>query len=337
MMLLKLRKLILILSALVWAFVLNGCSGKTIAAQEADQSAAQDKGGAATVAPQDENGNDVDNGTANSDEAKSHGAQAKEAGQNQSSSSADASNSNDVSKDLYHRFEMARKQNDSAAVNQAAGEILSRNPGDVRVLNSLAAMAVQQEKYDLARLYISKVLARDPNNGAAYNNRGVIELKTDNLRLALEQFKRATEVDSKNRAAHANLGAIYLKYRNYQNASQELQVAVDNGDQSPDTLSNLGFALTGIADYTNAEKYYQKALAKDSNNMLINLNLATLLIEKTHKYKEGIKLLNKIRFIAHEPAILDKVEILLKKAENPGVKTGAPAGVPTESEKGVSG
>jgi tetratricopeptide (TPR) repeat protein len=307
--------------ALSLAIMLGGCSGKTIAAQEAEADGTKAEG---AISPQDENGNDVDNST----DQKVKVAPPPPTGEGPESA--------DVSKDLYRRFEQARKQNDSAAINQVAGEILSRNPGDVRVLNSLAAMAIQQEKYDLARLYSSKVLAKDPNNGAAYNNRGVIELKTDNLRLALEQFKRATEVDSKNRAAHANLGAIYLKYRNYQNASQELQAAVDNGDQSPDTLSNLGFALTGVADYPNAEKYYLKALSRDPNNMFVNLNYATLLVEKTHKYKEGTKLLNKIRFIAREPAILDKVEILLKKAENPGVKSGVQTGAAPESEKGVS-
>jgi beta-lactamase class A len=70
------------------------------------------------------------------------------------------------------------------------------------------------------------------------------------------------------------------------------------------------------------------------------LNYSTLMVEKTHKYKDAIKLLNKIRFIGHEPAILDKVEILLKKAENPTPTQSpnqAPGAAPAAEEEGVSG
>jgi len=313
------KPILLSIGALALLMNLEGCAGKTIASEEAEQ---KESVNAAVAPPEDENGDEVNTGE-KSDKKKSSAPTPE--------SAPNSSSAGDVSNPLYHRFELARKQNDFTTINQVAGEILSRNPGDVRVLNTLASIAIQQEKYDLARLYCTKVLAKDPNNGAAYNNRGVIELKTDNLRLALEQFKRATEVDGKNKAAHANLGAIYLKYRNYQNAALELQAAVENGDQSPDTLSNLGFALTGIADYKNAEKAYQRALTQESNNLIVSLNYATLMVEKTHKYKEAIRLLNKIRFIAREPAILDKVEILLRKAENPEAKTESSAG----SQKGV--
>lgn len=231
--------------------------------------------------------------------------------------------------DMYRRFNDARNAHDIKAANAAAADILARNPNDVKVLNALAVMAIEQEKYDLARLLIAKILEKEPNNSAAYNNLGVVELKTDNLRLALVNFKKATELDSGNKSAHANLGAIYLQYRNYANSVTELQFAVNNGDQSPATLSNLAFAQTGAGDYDGARNTYEKALSKDPNNVTIMLNYSALLIEHANRQKDAIKLLNKVRFVAREPAILDKAELLLKKAENPTKNTGT-------TEKGVS-
>ena len=152
------------------------------------------------------------------------------------------------------------------------------------------------------------------------NNLGVVELKTGNLRLALANFKKSTEVDSGNKYAHANLGVVYLQYRNYHNAAQELQAAVDHGDQSTATLSNLGFAMTGVGKFSEAEDAYEKALKKEASNSTVMINYAALLIQHEGKTDKGIKLINKIRFVAHEPAILERAESLAKIAEGPKKK-----------------
>jgi Flp pilus assembly protein TadD len=216
---------------------------------------------------------------------------------------------------LYKRFNEARRTRQIRAANEIAGQILARNPNDIKVLNAMAIMNIEQGKYDLARLFIVKVLAKDPNNSAAINNLGVIELKTDNLRQALTQFKRAIGLNGRNRAAHANLGAIYLQYRNYQSAVAELDAAYDNGDESPETLSNLAFALTGIGEIGRAEKMYEKASSKQAANSTILYNYAVLLIERANRPKDGLKLLNKIRFTSTEPGILERVNNLARKAE----------------------
>jgi Flp pilus assembly protein TadD len=312
----KVRFFLLLLSSLA----LLSCSSSQVAEngeQKQDGAQASTASGSTPV-PQDENGAELDSSAS------------------APNSVVNPANLEAKSKEEFTQFLAARKRHDSAMANQLAGEILSRNPNDTRVLNILAVMAIEEEKYDLARLFIDKVLAKDQNNGTALNNLGVIELKTDNLRLALIQFKKASAFDPKNKAAHANLGSIYLKYRNYQNAAQELGDAVENGDQGPDTLSNLGFAQTGIGDFGAATKSYERAIAKDSNNTTILLNYSALLVEKLHRYKDAIKLLNKIRFIAREPAILDKVEILLKKAENPVPKNGEKTGEKSGSNPGAN-
>jgi Flp pilus assembly protein TadD len=216
---------------------------------------------------------------------------------------------------LYRRFNEARRTKQLRAASEIAGQILARNPNDVRVMNALSIMNIEQGKYEMARLFIGKVLAKDPNNSAALNNLGVIELKTDNLRQALVQFKRAIILSGKNRAAHANLGAIYLQYRNYQNAAAELEAAYDNGDESPETLSNLAFALSGLGQVDRAAKMYEKATSKQSANPAILYNYAVLLIEKANRPKDGLKLLNKIRFTSTEPGIIERANNLARKAE----------------------
>ena len=234
--------------------------------------------------------------------------------------------------ELYQRFNTARAGKNMRAATEVAGEILTRNPNDFKILNALAVMAINDGKLDLARLLLGKVLQKDPTNGAAMDNMGVIELKSDNLRMALIEFKKATEADARNKSAHANLGSIYLQYKNYTNAVVELEAAVENGDQSPATLSNLGYALTGAGDYAKAQDAYDKALSKDSSNVMIMLNYAVLLVDHNISKDKATKLLNKIRFVAHEPAILNRVEVLLRKVEGKG--QNGPSSVNGDLDKG---
>jgi tetratricopeptide (TPR) repeat protein len=219
--------------------------------------------------------------------------------------------------DLYKKFNQARSSHQTRAALEAAGELLARNPGDAGVLNALSSFYIELDKYDLARLVTTKVLEKNQGNSSALNNLGIIELKQGNLRLALVNFKKATETDPSNRFAHGNLGSIYLQYRNYPNAAAELQAAVDHGDQSVAAYSNLGFALAEIGRYDDAANAYDKALAKDSGNLNAMTNYAVLLIQDMGNKEKGLKLLNKIRFVAHEPAILEKVEALTRIAEAP--------------------
>jgi Tfp pilus assembly protein PilF len=215
---------------------------------------------------------------------------------------------------MYKRFNDARGAKNTKGAYEAAGEILARSPNDPQVLNGLAALAIDQGKYDLARLLTNKVLTRDPRNAAALNNQGVIELKADNLRQALVDFKQAT-ASGTSRAAHANLGTIYLQYRNYQSASVELARAVELGDQSLETLVNAGTACKGAGQFDKAEGYFEKALAKDPNNNALLLNYSALLVENLNKPQPALKMLNKLRFSAHDPAIIERANQLAQKAQ----------------------
>lgn len=226
--------------------------------------------------------------------------------------------------DLYKKYKEARLAKDSRVASQVASDILSRNPNDPKILNALAVINIEQGKPDMARLMLNKVLSRDPNNSPALNNLGVIELKSENLRLALINFKKAITSDSKNSAAQANLGSIYLQYRNYDAAVAALESAVDNGDSSVETLSNYAVALSGKGDIDKANKYFDKALAKDQNNVTVLVNFSAHLIDRAHDPKKALGVLNKVRFSAHEPAILEKVNGLSRKAEKDMAAKSAP-------------
>src|ERR1035438_7282859 len=101
--------------------------------------------------------------------------------------------SGEVTEAMYKKFADARKAKNVKAAQEAAGEILSRNPDDLKTLNALAVLAIDQGKYDLAHMFLSKVFKSDPNNPSAHNNAGVIFLKSDDLRMALVEFKKTLE------------------------------------------------------------------------------------------------------------------------------------------------
>jgi len=242
--------------------------------------------------------------------------------QSSESKPAEAPKAPEVSSyDLYKKYRDARVAKDYRAASQYASEILSRNPNDPKILNALATSAIESGKLDLARLILGKILYRDPNNSPALNNIGVVELKSDNLRLALINFKRAAAADARNKAALANLGAIYVQYRNYGAAVSALETAIDYGDQATDTMNNYAIALSGVGDKDRATKQFEKTLAKDQNNVNVMVNYAAHLIDRAGDSKKALGILNKVRFIAHEPAILERVNSLTRKAEAPSTAT----------------
>ena len=242
----------------------------------------------------------------------------------------DATPVGEISDSMYKKFSDARKGGNFKAAQEAAGEILARNPGDVRTLNGLSSLAIQQGKYDFAKMLISKVLSKEPGNSTAHNNLGVVFLKTDNLRLALVEFKKAIDSDSHNRFARANLGSIYLQYRNYAAATEELDAAVNSGDKSPETLSNLAFALSLSGQAERAVQLYEEALEKAPSNNLVRLNYAACLVERAAQPKKALNVLNKLKFSVNDPVILEKVNQLAKKAEqaaNGSTEKGASQGL----------
>ncbi|MCC6276357.1 MAG: tetratricopeptide repeat protein [Oligoflexia bacterium] len=219
------------------------------------------------------------------------------------------------SSEHYRRFNEARLSKNFKLAQEIGGEILARQPNDLRILNALGIMAIEQNKLSLARLLIGKVLAKEPSNSAAQNNLGLIELKSGNLRLALSHFKKSIEINPSNRSARANLGQIYLSYRNYTAAAAELESAVRSGDESVETLSNWGVALSRTGQSEQAIEAFEKALKKNEGNAVVQLNYAVLLLDQVNRPKKALKFLNKIRSSSTDPAIIEKAIQMAKRAE----------------------
>lgn len=219
------------------------------------------------------------------------------------------------SKSAQTALESAIAAGNYEQVKTESSNLLLINPKDIKALNSLAMYYYKRQNYEAALLLLNRALAADSNSSATYNNLGLIEIAKNNKREALNMFSKAILVDSKNFAAAANAAAIYVKEKDYNKAVFSLDNAVNNGKFVESSFNNYAIALGAIGEVEKAAAVYEKILKNNSGHREAMLNYAILMIEKQQKYKEGLDLINRLKFVGTENESRQVIKSLETKAK----------------------
>jgi len=113
--------------------------------------------------------------------------------------------------------------------------------------------------------------------------------------------------------ANANLGTYYLKYMDYDKAVMFLEKAYDHDKKNVTVANNYAVALRGTGKLDEAMGIYKSIESRAKSQTM--LNEAILLSEYKKDFKEAKDILNKIRFISTDPAVLKKVNALMSKMD----------------------
>lgn len=192
--------------------------------------------------------------------------------------------------------EAIRLQNDEG-ISQATTEILTKNPKDVRALNALAMLYYKKNRYEAAEYLLNKALAVDNNRSQLYGNLGLIKIAQGEKREAIKAFRKGLEINNQDGVIGANLGSIYVKEKDYTKAELALEIAYKKGHQDLKTLNNYAIALTGTGKHGKAQELYEKLLKDNPGQRDIMLNYSIFLIDHKQKYREGMDLLNRLKFV----------------------------------------
>lgn len=189
-----------------------------------------------------------------------------------------------------------RDLNDEAII-KSASQILYQSPTDLYALNSSAMAHYRKKQYDSAAFLINKALALQPDRSEFHSNLGLIQMSQGEKRFGILSFKKALELDESNLTANVNLGTIYVSEKDYAKALIVLEKAYDVGMRDVKFLNNYGIALVANVKYEKALEVYRLA-TKDSNSQKDALfNMAILMIDHMGKYKDGLEVINRLKFV----------------------------------------
>lgn len=215
----------------------------------------------------------------------------------------------------------ARASKSEASLVTAASRILGVDSKNLQALNALGVFYFEQGKLGMARILFLRALQDHADNPALHNNLAIVYLAEDKQRQALSEFRKAMDLKSDYKIAAANLGAIFLEYKDFDRAVDPLasgfkaiKSELKSGTESAvEVANNYAVALAGLGKYDDAKDIYEDIVAGSARNPTVLLNYAILLVEKLKNYKEGGKLLSRIKFGFDDPKILKRVDALEAK------------------------
>lgn len=197
----------------------------------------------------------------------------------------------------------------------AAHDVLKVRANDSRALNAMGVVAYKRGRFDLAAYFFDKALQKSPNQSDIYNNLGLVDLARKQQSLAIKNFRHAIELNPNNGSAAANLGAIYVQAKDYSKAATILEIAYRQGPRDVNVLNNYGIALAGVKKYDQALKVYEEAAKASPNNREVLLNQAILLVENLDRPKDGIELIDRLKFLGAPDKSRERLSSLENKAK----------------------
>ncbi len=210
----------------------------------------------------------------------------------------------------------AIRSGNEEATFRAASVALSQTPNDIMALNAIGFYYYRKSQFLAAQYFFSRALKVEPKNSVLHNNLGLISLATGEQRDAIKAFRQAIELDSSNATAAANLGAIYIQKKDFNRAVVALEMAHSKFKKDPKFVNNYAIALTATGKTAEAKNVYEEAVKLSNNNKDVLFNYAILLIEKLNKNKEGLDVINKIRFLGLSADTKNKINALENRAKS---------------------
>lgn len=216
---------------------------------------------------------------------------------------------------VYSTLNDAIKNQNDEAIKKISMEILTQNSKDLKALNSLAMVYYKKGRMEAAQFLLTKGIAAHPTSSELQSNLGLIYLAKNERRDAAKAFRKALEINPKDIVAGANLGAIYSQEKDYIKAAIALEFPVKRGTKDPKIMNNYAIALSATGRAKEGAEYYEKVLKDNPSHKEAMLNYAISLIENLQKNKEGLDLLNRLKFVGAPQDAREVIKNLENKAK----------------------
>lgn len=220
-----------------------------------------------------------------------------------------------ISSSQYSSLTDAIKQQNDDAIQKMASEILSQNSKDLTALNALSMVYYKKGRLDAAEYILGKALAAYPDSSEVYSNRGLVLLAQGERREAIRSFRKAIELNPNNAVAGANAGSLYIQDKDYNKAMLSLEIAVKNGLRDLKVMNNYAIVLAATGKVKEASDVYDRLLKDNPSHKEVMLNYSILMIEQMQRYREGLDLLNRLKFVGNSSESREIIKQLENRAK----------------------
>lgn len=220
----------------------------------------------------------------------------------------------EVARGLLSGISDSIKSGNEEAVYRSATQVLAQNPNEVRALNALGVHNYKKQRYVAAGYFFARA-NKVQANSELMNNQALTQWALGEKRDAIRLFKKALELNPNDGVAAANLGSIYAQEKDYSKARITLESAVKRGVKDHRTLTNYGIAQAAGGQFDSAKLMYEEALKLNGNSHETLLNYAVLLIEHMGQRPEGMRQLDRLRFLNPDETIRKRMIELENKAK----------------------
>ena len=188
------------------------------------------------------------------------------------------------------------------------------NPNYINALYNLAIVYFEINKYEESSACFKRVLKIDPEHLASLNNFGILLKKIKKYEEALKCFEKVVNIDNNFLKAYNNIGTISLELGKIKNAVSNYEKVLKLDPNNFISHKNL------LATYENSNQIenYQKILKlsekKFPGQKILELYKGILFFKKK-KFKESIKLLNKVSFKKDYEAEIKRIFFLAQACD----------------------
>lgn len=216
---------------------------------------------------------------------------------------------------LYSALNEAIKIQNDESIQKASSEILTQNSKDPKALNALALYHYKKGHFEAAQFLLNKAITANPTLSELYGNLALVQLAKNDRRDAIKTYRKALELNPQDAIAGANLGSLYIQDKDYNKAYLSLEIPIKKGLKEMKILNNYAIASVGVGKVKEAAEIYEKLLKENPSQREVMLNYSILLIENMQKNKEGLDLLNRLKFVGAPQEARDTIKNLEIKAK----------------------
>ncbi len=220
-----------------------------------------------------------------------------------------------ISSSQYSPLADAIKLQNDDAIQKAASELLAQNSKDLAALNSMAMVYYKKGRLDAAEYLLGKAVSAHSESSEIYSNLGLVLLAKGERREAIRSFRKAIELNPNNAVAGANVGSLYIQDKDFNKAVLSLEIAVKNGQRDLKVMNNYAIAMAATGKPKEASDIYERLLKDNPGNKDVMLNYSILMIEQMQKYREGLDLLNRLKFVGNSSESREIIKQLENKAK----------------------
>jgi tetratricopeptide (TPR) repeat protein len=168
------------------------------------------------------------------------------------------------------------KQEEALAAFDQALQVDSTN---FAALNGLLTLHVRNSRADLAQAKVEQLLASNPNSATLHYFRAHVYRVQNNIPAAEAEFRKSLEIDPNYIASYSALGELFIGMKQEDRAIAEYQKILSIRPDNAAIYTLIGMLEDSRKNYDAAAENYRKALEKDQNATFAANNLAWLYAE----------------------------------------------------------